>query len=110
VDGFEANATWRPHDAITLQAYGATLTRPLEFRLNQSELVVLGFDAAWQMQPRLRLAVGAAHYDENRERPDAAGIEGKQLRLNARVSWQLSSDPDIPPLPPAIRRRPEGVQ
>jgi hypothetical protein len=110
VDGFEANATWRPHDAVTLQAYGATLTRPLEFRLNQSELVVLGFDAAWQMQPRLRVAVGAARYDENRERPDAAGIEWKQLRLNARVSWQLSSDPDIPPLPPAIRRRPEGVR
>ncbi|MGE5926655.1 MAG: hypothetical protein ACM357_04830 [Gemmatimonadota bacterium] len=110
VDGFEANVTWRPREALTLQAYGATLTRPLEFRLNQSEVVVLGFDAAWQVQPRLRVAVGAAHYDENRERPDAAGIEWKQLRLNARASWQLASDPDIAPLPPAIRRRPEGAQ
>lgn len=109
VDGFEANATWRPGETFMLQAYGATLTRPLEFRLNQSELVVLGFDASWQVRPRLRLALGAAHYDENRERPDEAGIEWKQLRLNARVSWQLSSDPDMAPLPPAIRRRPEGA-
>jgi hypothetical protein len=110
VDGFEASATWRPRDAVTLQAYGATLTRPLEFRLNQSELVVLGFDAAWQVQPRLRVAVGAAHYDENRDRPDAAGIEWKQLRANARITWQLASDPEVAPLPPAIRRRPEGAQ
>ena len=107
VDGFEANVTWRPREAVTLQAYGATLTRPLEFRLNQSELVVLGFDAGWQVQSRLRVALGAAHYDENRDRPDAAGIEWKQLRLNARVTWQLASDPDVAPLPPAIRRRPE---
>lgn len=110
IDGLEASATWRPRDAVTLQAYGATLTRPLEFRLNQSELVVLGFDAAWQVQPRLRVALGAAHYDENRDRPDAAGIEWKQLRANARVTWQLASDPDVAPLPPAMRRHPAGVR
>jgi hypothetical protein len=110
VDGFEASATWRPRDPVTLQAYGATLTRPLEFRLNQSELVVLGFDAAWQVQPRLRVAIGAAHYDENRDRPDAAGIEWKQLRAHARITLQLASDPEMVPLPPAIRRRREGAQ
>src|SRR5690606_29223464 len=63
VDGFEASATWEPRDGIALRAYGATLTRPLEFRLNQSELVALGLDASWQVEPRLRVAVGAAHYD-----------------------------------------------
>jgi hypothetical protein len=109
VDGFEASAAWQPREGVSIRAYGATLTRPLEFRLNQSELVVLGLDASWQVEPRLRVALGAAHYDENRDRPDAAAIEWKQLRLNARVTWQLASDPDVTPLPPAIRRRPEAA-
>ena len=105
VDGFDAAATWRPAPALTLQAYGAMLTRPLEFRLNQTELTVLGLDAAWQLQPRLRVALGGAHYHENRDRPDAASFDWNQLRLNARITWQLASERDGAALPPAIRRR-----
>ena len=111
VDGFEASATWRPDAGLTLQAYGATLTRPLEFRVTQTELRVLGAEAGWQLQPRLRVAIGGAHYHENRDRPDAAAFDWNQVRLNARVTWQLASERDRGALPPAIRRRsPEVIR
>ena len=106
-DGFDASATWRSGQ-LSLSAYGAVLTRPLEFRLSQSELVVLGADAAWQAQRRLRFALGAAHYAETRDRPDAAAFDWNQLRLHARVTWLIASAPDAQPLPPAIRRAPES--
>jgi hypothetical protein len=106
-DGFDASATWT-QGPLTLSAYGAALTRPLEFRLSQSELVVIGGDAAWQARSRLRIAVGAAHYAETRDRPDAAAFDWNQLRLHARVTLLLASAPDALPLPPAIRRTPES--
>jgi hypothetical protein len=109
VDGFEASATWRPDVDVTLQAYAATLTRPLEFRVSQTELRVLGAEAGWQLQPRLRVALGGAHYHENRDRPDAAAFDWNQLRVNARVTWQLASDREPGGLPPAIRRRSQEV-
>jgi hypothetical protein len=104
-DGFDASATWH-RGPLTLSAYGAVLTRPLEFRLSQSELVVLGADAVWQAQSRLRLALGAAHYAETRDRPDTEAFDWDQLRLHARITWLIASAPDALPLPPAIRRTP----
>ena len=106
-DGFDASATWRG-GPLTLTAYGASLTRPLEFRLSQSEVVVIGGDAAWQARSRLRLAVGAAHYAETRDRPDAAAFDWNQLRLHARVTLLLASVSDAMALPPAIRRTPSA--
>ena len=87
-------SAWRGGRGVTLSAYGAALTRPLEFRLSQSELVVLGADAAWQAQSRLRIALGAAHYAETRDRPDAAAFDGTSCVLHARVTWLLASAPD----------------
>lgn len=107
-DGFDASATWH-RGPLRLSAYGAMLTRPLEFRLSQSELVVLGVDAAWQAQSRLRLALGAARYAETRDRPDAATFDWNQLRLHARITWLIASASDALPLPPAIRRTPRTV-
>jgi hypothetical protein len=109
VDGFEASATYRAGTALTLPAYGATLTRPLEFRVSESVLRVLGAEAGWQVQPRLRVALGGAHYHENRDRPDAAAFDWNQVRLNARVTWLLASERDPTALPPAIRRRAREV-
>lgn len=106
-DGFDARVTWRGRE-IMASVHGAVLTRPLEFRLNQSEIVVLGFDATWQAQSRLLFSVGAAHYAENRDRPDAAAFEWNQLRLHARATLVLSSMADANFLPPAIRRAPEA--
>ena len=106
-DGFDASATWRG-GPLTLTGYGAILTRPLEFRLSQSELFVIGADAAWQARSRLRIAIGAAHYAETRDRPDVASFDWNQLRLHARATWLVSSSPDALPLPRAIRRTPEA--
>ena len=104
-DGFDASATWRG-GGLTLSAHGAALVRPLELRLSQSELFVLGADAAWQPQSRIRLALGAAHYQETRDRPDSAAFDWSQLRLHGRITLLLASSPDPVPLPPAIRRSP----
>lgn len=111
VDGFEGTVTYRGIRDVTLSAYGATLTRPLEFRLDQAELRVLGVDAGWQARDRLRVAFGGAYYHEDRGRPDAAAFDWNQLRLHARVTWSLASGPDPSPLPPAIHRGPaSGVR
>lgn len=106
-DGFDVRATWRG-SGLTVSAYGAALTRPLEFRLSQSELLVAGFDAAWQAQDRLQLAVGGAHYAENRDRPDEAAFDWNQVRLHARVTMTFSSLKAALALPPAIRRTPSA--
>ena len=108
VDGFEASVTYAPTRALTVQAWGATLTRPLEFRLTQSEVRMLGLEAGWQAHNRVRVGIGGSHYYENRDRPDAAAFDWNQLRLHARLTLQLASDRDAGALPPAIRRRPPG--
>ena len=105
-DGFEGTVTFSGIRGVALTAYGATLTRPLEFRLTESKLQVAGIDVDWQALERLRLAVGGAYYHEDRERPDAFGFDWNQARLHARVTWILASGPDAAPLPPAVRRRP----
>ncbi len=107
VDGFDARATWRG-DRLSVSASGAALTRPLEFRFTQSELVVLGIDATWRAESRLQLALGAANYAETRDRPDEAAFDWNQLRLHARVTLLLSSMDDAAALPPAIRRGPSA--
>lgn len=104
-DGFDGRIAWRGRQ-FTAAVYGAVLTRPLEFRLDQSELVVMGLDATWQPQSRLQLSLGAAHYAETRDRPDEAAFDWNQFRLHARATLVLSSIPDASSLPPAIRRAP----
>jgi hypothetical protein len=106
VDGLEGTVTFRGFRGVAVTAYGATLTRPLEFRLNESQLQVVGLDVDWQALDRLRLALGGAYYHEDRERPDASAFDWNQARLHARVTWMLASGPDAAPLPPAVRWRP----
>jgi hypothetical protein len=100
--GFEGTITVRPVAGLALVAYGSTLERPLEFRFQESSVDALGFDAEWRPSERLRLAVGAAHYAEARDRPDAAAFDWNQTRLMARVTLVLRSQADNVPLPPAL--------
>jgi hypothetical protein len=106
--GFEASVSATPMPALTLTAYGSTLDRPLEFRFEEAGVDVFGVDAEWRPDPRLRLSVGGAHYSDDRQRPDASGIDWNQTRLHAGLTLFLSSGADRSPLPRALRTRPRA--
>jgi hypothetical protein len=107
-NGFDASISVAPLPGLTLTVYGATLERPLEFRFQETGVEVLGLDADWSPNPRVRLALGGAHYWEDRRRPDASAFDWNQTRLNARVTLFLGSGADRTPLPRALRTRPRA--
>ena len=67
-----------------------------------------GLDAEWTATNQLRIQVGAAHYMEDRQRPDAAAFDWTQTRVHARVTLILRSGTDAMPLPPALRTPPRA--
>jgi hypothetical protein len=107
-NGFEGAVAFVPIPTLSLTAYGSTLDRPLEFRFEEASIDAFGLDAEWSPIDRLRIALGAARYAEDRERPDAAAFDWDQTRLHARVTLLLRSDTDGVPLPPALRARPRA--
>jgi hypothetical protein len=109
-DGFEGSVSWLPTRALSLTAYGSTLDRPLEFRFEEASVEVLGLEVDWRPSDRLGFGVGAAHFSEDRDRPDAAAFDWNQTRLHARATLFLRSETDAIPLPPAIRGRRSGIR
>jgi hypothetical protein len=107
-NGVDGNVSWRALPTLALSAYGSTLERPLEFRFNEADVRVFGLEAEWEPTDRLRLALGGAHYQEDRERPDAATLDWNQTRLHGRVTMFFGSGADRTPLPPALRTRPRA--
>jgi hypothetical protein len=103
--GFEGAVTFLPISTLSITAYGSTLDRPLEFRFEEASVDAVGFDAEWSPTGRLRIALGAARYGEDRDRPDAAAFDWDQTRLHARVTLLFRSETDAVPLPPALRGR-----
>jgi len=106
--GFDAYVTWLPTTTLSINGYGSTLDRPLEFRFNEASADVLGLEAEWRPSTQVRLAVGGARYWESRHRPDAAAFNWDQTRLYARVTLLLRSQTDGFQLPPALRTRPRA--
>jgi hypothetical protein len=106
--GFEGSVSFLPVARLSLTAYGSTLERPLEFRFQEASVDGFGLDAEWSPTDQLRVALGVAHYAEDRNRPDAAALDWDQTRLHARVTLLLRSDTDAVPLPPALRVRPRA--
>ena len=106
--GFDASVTWLPTTMLSINGYGSTLDRPLEFRFNEASVDVLGVEAEWSAGSQLRLAIGGARYWESRDRPDAAAFDWDQTRLHARVTLLLRSETDGFRLPPALRTRPRA--
>ena len=106
--GFEGSVSAVLIPELTLTVYGSTLDRPLEFRFEETGVDVLGLAAEWRPDPRLRLAVGGAHYSEDRRRPDASAFEWNQTRLHAGVTLFLGSGADRAALPKALRTRPRA--
>jgi hypothetical protein len=100
---WDGRVTWLPTPAVTLSAFGSSLTRPLELRFDDARVYAVGIDAAFRASERLRIVVAGAQYFESRRRPDAAAFDWNQFRLNAQVTWTFGSDADRLRLPPAIR-------
>jgi hypothetical protein len=108
--GLEGSVSWLPTHALSVTAYGSTLDRPLEFRFEEASVEVLGLDVDWRPGDRISFGVGAAHFSEERDRPDAAAFDWNQARLHARATLFFRSDTDALPLPPALRGRRTGVR
>ena len=108
--GLEGSVSWLPTRALSVTAYGSTLDRPLEFRFEEASVEVLGLDVDWRPGDRISFGVGAAHFSEERDRPDAGAFDWNQARLHARATLFFRSDTDALPLPPALRGRRTGVR
>jgi opacity protein-like surface antigen len=106
--GFEGSVSASPLPELTLTGYGATLDRPLEFRFEEAGVDVVGLDAEWRANARIRLWLGAAHYGEDRQRPDASGLDWSQTRLHAGLALEFGSGADRTRLPRALRTRPRA--
>ena len=98
--GWSGSASWQPRARLSLTGYAANTLRPLEYRTSEAEAWWYGADASWEARPDLRLGVGVARYDEDRNRPDAGALDWSQTRLTVRVSWTLDSGADRWRLPP----------
>jgi hypothetical protein len=67
-----------------------------------------GIEAEGELRERLRVAVGATRYVEDRRRPDAAAFDWSQWRLTLRATLLFGKGDELGGLPPAVRRMPEG--
>jgi hypothetical protein len=106
--GGGGSITYAPTAKTRVTVYGQAHDRPLEFRYSESSLRVLGFDGGTDLNDRVRFSLGAMHYDEERDRPDAAAFDWTQWRLSAGVTVLFAHGGDLENLPPAIRRMPSG--
>jgi hypothetical protein len=106
--GFDGAVSYRRGERLALGLQGATLDRPLEYRFDDSSLLVYGLYARYHPSSNMRLELDASRYAEDRKRPDAAAFDWNELRVSARVVFALSSGAELRGLPPAVRRMPVG--
>jgi hypothetical protein len=106
--GLNGSVTYAPRGPVRLTVQGATLQRPLEYRFDEAKVWSLGFSTQVDAGDQLRVDFGADYYHEGRHRPDAAGFDWNQLRLNARAVWLLGKSADFVGLPPAVQRTKSG--
>jgi hypothetical protein len=104
----DGGVTWTPDDRLSVSAFGALLARPLEFRFSETNVTSVGLDVSWDARETLRLGGGVSRYWEERERPDASGIDWDQTRVYVRATMLFESGADRHRLPPARPRRGAG--
>jgi hypothetical protein len=104
----DGGVTWTPGDRLSVSAFGALLARPLEFRFSETNVTSVGLDVSWDARESLRLGGGVSRYWEERERPDAGGIDWDQTRVYVRATMLFESGADRHRLPPARPRRGAG--
>ena len=103
-NGWSLNLSWQPSGRFAGSAAVGRQVRPLEFRYNQNALSWVSLQADVRPNERLRLRASATRYNEDRQRPDAAAFDWKQVRLVASISWVFGSGGDGRVLPPPVRR------
>ncbi|HEU5465418.1 MAG TPA: hypothetical protein VFU75_00915 [Gemmatimonadales bacterium] len=105
--GFTGGATFAATNRFTVSAHAGTLDRPLEFRLDDASVWMVGAAATWKASERWNLQADATRYAESRRRPDAAGFDWNQTRLSARLVLFFGSE-GRPGLPAAVQAMPEA--
>lgn len=106
--GVAGTMTYAPTRRLSVTLLGSTVDRPLEFRYNDATVRAYGIDAQLEPSPRLRVGLGATHYQEIHRRPDAGAFDWNQFRVSARVVLLFGTGADDGGLPPAIRLLPSG--
>ncbi len=99
------SARFQAAAGLSLGVTGGRLNRPLEFRVDEATLHLLGVEVEWRPSERWEGSVGLARYMETRKRPDAAGLDWNQTRLTARLAFLLGGDSGPTPLPRLGRSR-----
>jgi len=106
--GFTGGAAYALGERVNLSAHAGTLDTPLEFRVDDASVWMLGAAVAYRPSGRWSLDADATRYAENRKRPDAAGFDWNQLRLSARVTLYFGSGTGAGGVPAAVGAMPEG--
>jgi len=106
--GFTAGVGYAPLERLSLSAHAGTLDRPLEFRLDDASVWMLGGTVEYRSAGRWSLSADATRYGESRKRPDAAGFDWNQLRLSGRLSFYFGSEVRAGGIPEAVERMPEA--
>ena len=105
--GFDGALRFAPNERFDLAVQAATLDRPLEFRYNEAKVTLLGLSAAYRPSERATVALDAARFFQNQERPDAGAFDWRQTRLSARVTLAFGKGADLRGVPPAVWQIPE---
>lgn len=105
--GLDGRIMFHPRSAFTVSAEGGYLSRPLEFRFNDTKLAYVGLRASVQPRPGVRIEAGGRYYDEVREREDTAQLDWNQFRVDLGVTLTFRSGGETPSIHPAILRIPE---
>jgi hypothetical protein len=105
--GMTGGVTFQATGALDVSAHGGTLDRPLEFRLDDASIWMVGAAVAWRPSDRWNLQADATRYAESRKRPDAAGFDWNQTRISARLVLFFGSALHAG-LPAAVQAMPEA--
>lgn len=105
--GFTGGVTYAAAERLSLSAHAGTLDRPLEFRLDDASVWMLGASVDFRPSSRWNLQADATRYAESRARPDAAGFDWNQLRLSARLVLFFGSEIHAGGVPAAVQAMPD---
>lgn len=104
--GADASVRWAVRPTVAITGAGSFMKRPLAYRYSDAQVLSLGGDVTWQVTPDLGLSVGAMWLDQDQDRPDASGYDWQQTRINARITYVLSSGTARTSVPAVIERMP----
>lgn len=102
---FDGEAGWE-HGAWDVAVSAGWLERPLELRYNDVTLTSYGARGSWAARPDVSLHAEIRAFDEERDRPDAAAVDGTHVRASVGMSFLFGSSTPRGTLPDAVRAIP----